>query len=99
MLSHDLIVFAYFSPETFLPLTSVIASAVGVFLLFGSTVLRLIRRALRTLTMRGRRTETILRPHVRPRDVSVESVEVADRRILEGSDHTAPRSSEQRTAR
>ena len=49
MLSPDLVVFAYFSPETFLPLTSVIASAVGVFLLFGSTVLRARPSALRTV--------------------------------------------------
>jgi hypothetical protein len=96
MLSIDFVVFAYFSPETFLPLTSVIASAVGVFLLFGSTVLRLARRALRTVTLRGRRAGRIPTPHFRPRETSIETLETADRRALEGSALVAPRSSGQR---
>lgn len=98
MLSLDLVVFAYFSPETLLPLTSVIASAVGVFLLFGSNVLRLARRALRTVTMRGRRAARIPMPHFRPREASVESVETAERRTGEESDLVAPRSPGQRIA-
>lgn len=34
--------FAYFGPETFLPLTSVIAGVVGVALMFGKNAFRLL---------------------------------------------------------
>jgi hypothetical protein len=76
-------VFAYFSPETFLPLTSVIASAVGVFLLFGSNVLRVVRRAFRGLSLRGRRAGTIPRPHFQPREQAIESPETAEQHTRE----------------
>jgi hypothetical protein len=56
-------VFAYFSPETVLPLTSVLASAVGVVLLFGRTALRLVKGLFRIAALRGRRAQAIPRPH------------------------------------
>jgi hypothetical protein len=56
-------VFAYFSPETVLPLTSVLASAVGVLLLFGRGSLRLVRRLLRIAIPRGRRASVVPMPH------------------------------------
>jgi hypothetical protein len=57
------LVFAYFSPETVLPLTSILASAVGVLLLFGRASLRLVRRLIRIATLRGRRVSVLPRPH------------------------------------
>jgi hypothetical protein len=39
--------FAYLSPETCLPLTSVIATAFGVVMMFGRTTLRLLARGFR----------------------------------------------------
>jgi hypothetical protein len=56
-------VFAYFSPETVLPLTSILASAVGVLLLFGRSALRLVRGLFRIATRRGRRVQVVPRPH------------------------------------
>lgn len=38
--------FAYFGPETFLPLTSVIAGVAGVFLMFGKNSVRMIKLAV-----------------------------------------------------
>ncbi len=98
MLCPEFVVLAYFSPETFLPLTSVIASAVGVFLLFGNTVLRLARRTLRTVTMRGRRAGTIPRPHFSPREASDESLETAELGLPGEDDVDAPRASGRRIA-
>lgn len=46
-------IFAYFGPETFLPLTSIIAGIVGVFLAFGKSIgylaLGLVRMVKQTL--------------------------------------------------
>jgi hypothetical protein len=99
MLFHNFVVFGYFSPEALLPLTSVLASAVGVFLLFGSTVFRLVRRALRVVTVGNRRAVTIPRPHFRPREVSVESLESTELSTSEESDSGESRGPERRTAR
>ena len=41
------LLFAYFGPETMLPMTSVVATVVGVFLMFGRNTTRFVRRALR----------------------------------------------------
>ena len=56
-------IFAYFGPETVLPLTSIVAAAVGVVMMFGRNSLRFAlmfaRRASRFLAkgFRGRRPE------------------------------------------
>jgi hypothetical protein len=59
--------FAYFGPETMLPLTSVVATVVGVFLMVGRNTTRFVRRALRDRfagPARDRaRADTIPRPH------------------------------------
>lgn len=41
--------FAYFGPETFLPLTSVLAGAVGVMLMFGRTSWRFAKDGAKAL--------------------------------------------------
>jgi hypothetical protein len=69
------LMFAYFSPETFLPMTSVLASAVGVLLLFGRNVLQLVRRFLRFAMARGRRPERIPKPHFRFNEERVEEAQ------------------------
>ena len=46
--------FAYFGPETVLPLTSMAAAAVGFLMMFGQQALRLTRLAFRRV-FRGRR--------------------------------------------
>ncbi len=56
-------IFAYFGPETVLPLTSIVAAAVGVIMMFGRNSFRFalmfVRRAYRFLTrgFRERRLE------------------------------------------
>lgn len=45
--------FAYFGPETFLPVTSAIAGVVGVLLMFGRSSVRLVLDGLRRLVGRG----------------------------------------------
>lgn len=40
----DFVVLAYFGPETVLPMTSVIATVVGVFMMFGRNTLRFLFR-------------------------------------------------------
>lgn len=46
--------FAYFGPETVLPLTSVVAAVVGVLMMFGQRALHLAKWAIRR-AMGGRR--------------------------------------------
>jgi hypothetical protein len=57
------ILFAYFGPESMLPLTSVVATAVGVFLMFGRNSIRLVRRAIRNRLTETRGTSPLPRPH------------------------------------
>lgn len=45
--------FAYFGPETFLPLTSVIAAVAGVVLMFGRNSIRFIVQGARSLLGKG----------------------------------------------
>jgi hypothetical protein len=40
------LLFAYFGPESMLPLTSIVATVVGIFLMFGRNTMRIIKRAL-----------------------------------------------------
>ncbi len=56
--------FAYLGPETMLPLTSVVATVVGVLLVFGRNTIGLMRRALRTVFIRSRRPRSAAGPHL-----------------------------------
>ena len=58
-------IFAYLSPETMLPMTSILASAVGLFLLFGRTMLRLARAFVRVIWSSSRPVTVVPRPHFR----------------------------------
>jgi len=61
-MTHYLL-FAYFGPETMLPLTSVVAAVVGVFMMFGRNSVRIIRRAfLDRFAGRGR-AQQVPKPH------------------------------------
>jgi hypothetical protein len=44
------VLFAYFGPETLMPLTSIVAGVVGVFLMFGRNTLRFAVLAWNRLT-------------------------------------------------
>jgi hypothetical protein len=57
------VLFAYFGPETMMPLTSIAATVVGLFLMFGRNSLRMVLRMFRFPLKRSVRTETLPRPH------------------------------------
>jgi hypothetical protein len=42
-------VFAYFGPETIMPVASIIGAVGGVLMIFGRTIVRLASRSMRTL--------------------------------------------------
>lgn len=58
-----IILFAYFSPETYLPVTSVLATVLGVLMMFGRTSLRIIVRAVRRVFGRATPRPMTKGPH------------------------------------
>gem|GEM_PF-1686098 len=73
-------VFAYFGPETVLPVTSVIATVAGVAMMFGRSSTRFLVRCCRLLFLRSGRIITISRPHFRSRVRKPSRVQVSGRR-------------------
>lgn len=57
-------IFAYLGPETLLPMTSVLAAAAGVVLMFGRNSFRFVARVLRALWSVPSRARTPMGPHV-----------------------------------
>jgi hypothetical protein len=66
MLSSYL-VFAYFSPETLLPVTSIVATIAGIVLMLGRGSLRFIIGCCRLGVRRASRIAGVSRPHFRVR--------------------------------
>ncbi|WP_422924601.1 hypothetical protein [Singulisphaera sp. PoT] len=62
MLTHT-ILFAYFGPETILPITSVIATVAGVALMCGKNSIRFAMRCGKVAFLRSRRMVAVGRPH------------------------------------
>jgi hypothetical protein len=62
------VLFAYFSPETYLPATSLIASVIGFVLMFGKNSFRIVAAKLKSIA--GKRSATgvteLRGPHVKP---------------------------------
>ncbi len=59
------LLFAYFVPESMLPLTSVMATIVGVFLMFGRNGLRIVKRVIRLRSRASGQKHPAPRPHLR----------------------------------
>jgi hypothetical protein len=59
------ILFAYFGPETILPVTSVLATVLGCFLMFGRMSIRLVMRLLFSRGSRSRDRGSLSKPHFR----------------------------------
>ena len=57
------ILLAYFSPETMLPATSVVATAVGIVMMFGKGTVRMAIGACRRVLSRRGSTTAIKAPH------------------------------------
>lgn len=69
---------AYFSPETVLPVTSVVAAVLGVVMMFGRTCLRLVTgKAWRSLKSRSQPRRSVARPHFTVPAPGSENSEVA----------------------
>lgn len=57
--------FAYFGPDAMMPLTSVVATVVGIFLMFGRAGLRIVSRVIQLPSRASRRRHPASRPHFR----------------------------------
>ncbi len=62
----SLLILAYFSPETMLPLSSVIATVVGFALLIKRSSIRFLIHFCRSMLGIGRRDSGIGKPHLPP---------------------------------
>jgi hypothetical protein len=60
--------FAYFSPETVLPVTSIVATIAGILMMLGRGTLRLIVRSAGRRFRRSGRVARTSTPHVHIRD-------------------------------
>jgi len=63
LMGHPSFLLAYFSPETVLPLSSIIATLAGFALLIKRSSLRFLARAVRASLRRRRRIVSVKRPH------------------------------------
>lgn len=57
------ILFAYFGPETFLPLTSIGATIVGILMMFGRHIHRMAARAIRLAFRKKAPAVSVKKPH------------------------------------
>ena len=64
------IMLAYLSPETFLPMTSIIATVVGCLMLMTKGSIRFFFRCIRAMVPSPRRIRVIRKPHFPARDVA-----------------------------
>jgi ABC-type lipoprotein release transport system permease subunit len=61
-------IFAYFSPETMLPATSIIATIAGILMMLGRGSLRYVLRLFKGARRSAGRIAATSRPHVQVRD-------------------------------
>ncbi len=61
-MNFSILVYAYLSPETLLPATSILATIMGVVMMLGSRSARVVRRLLRGV-VRRRIRRLVPRPH------------------------------------
>jgi len=64
---YSCLFFAYFSPETLLPITSIVATIAGLFMMLGRGFLRFIIGCGRRGVRRAGRIAGVSRPHFRLR--------------------------------
>lgn len=63
-------IFAYFGPDNILPMTSIIATVVGFFMMFGRRSLRFLGSFLVFKSAREPRTSAIGKPHAQAKTAS-----------------------------
>ena len=59
------LIFAYFSPETPLPVGSIVATVLGVAMMLGRGSVRILIRCIRRVVRRSTGTAGLSRPHFR----------------------------------
>jgi hypothetical protein len=64
------LIFGYFSPDVLLPVTSIVATVAGIFMMLGRGPFRYILRVYESAVRRARRVPSTSRPHFRVRDES-----------------------------
>jgi hypothetical protein len=67
-MSSTLVLLAYFGPETVLPMTSVIATVVGLFMMFGRSTFRFLFRWRRSPAAAPKPAEVARGPHFLDRE-------------------------------
>ncbi len=65
---NSTLVFAYFGPETLLPVTSIVATIVGIVMMLGRGSFRFILQFFRRALRLRRRVAAVSRPHFQVRD-------------------------------
>jgi hypothetical protein len=65
MISYDIIIFAYFSPETLLPAASIVATVVGAMMMLGPGSWRFAAECVRRGFRRGEPVARVNQPQIR----------------------------------
>lgn len=74
-MDSTLLLIAYFGPETVLPMTSVVATVAGLFMMFGRTLFRLTFRRMRSRSAAPRPSGAVPQPHFLKREVARSAAE------------------------
>jgi hypothetical protein len=67
-MSNSALVFAYFGPETLLPVTSIVATIVGIVMMLGRGSFRTILQFFRRVLRRRKGVAAVSHPHFQVRD-------------------------------
>jgi hypothetical protein len=67
-MSTSTLFFAYFAPETLLPLTSIVATIAGIVMMLGRGSIRFILQCVRRGLRRQNGVAGVSHPHIRVRD-------------------------------
>jgi hypothetical protein len=67
-MSNSTLVFAYFGPETLLPVTSIVATIVGIVMMLGRGSFRFILQFFRRVLRRRKGVAAVSHPHFQVRD-------------------------------
>jgi hypothetical protein len=74
----DELIFGYFTPDVILPVTSVVATVAGIFMMLGRGSYRAAARIIRRAISRLRRVATMNRPHFHVRTETPAEAKVSE---------------------
>ncbi len=69
-MNHSNLIFAYFSPETLLPVGSIIATVLGVMMMLGRGSVRFLIRSAKRVLPTSAWIAGVSRPHFRVRELA-----------------------------